>query len=100
MPVLDAATRGDVAYLRALGRNLEGWLRGRVAERFVRPAACGGVCPRYDDDELRELGARAEALAQEVPTVRMMFNNNRGSDAPVAAARMREPLGQAQGVAA
>jgi uncharacterized protein YecE (DUF72 family) len=29
-----------------------------------------------------------------VPTVRMMFNNNRGADAPVAAQRMRELLGQ------
>jgi uncharacterized protein YecE (DUF72 family) len=87
MPALDAATRDDVAYLRAHGRNAEGWMRGRsVAERFAY---------RYDDDELREIAKRAEGLASEVPTVRLMFNNNRGSDAPKAAERMRELLGQA-----
>jgi uncharacterized protein YecE (DUF72 family) len=86
MPNLDVATRPDVAYLRAHGRNLEGYLHGRsVAERFAY---------RYSDEELEELGERAGALAEEVPSVRMMFNNNRGSDAPDAAQRMRELLGQ------
>jgi uncharacterized protein YecE (DUF72 family) len=86
MPPLDAVTRDDVAYLRAHGRNLEGYLRGRsVAERFAY---------RYEDDELRELGQRAEALGEEAAEVRVMFNNNRGSDAPVAATRLRELLGQ------
>src|SRR3954464_9071601 len=86
MPNLDVATRDDVAYLRAHGRNLEGYLRGRsVAERFAYA---------YDDDELGELGERAGKLAEEVPSVRMMFNNNRGADAPKAAQRMRELLGQ------
>jgi uncharacterized protein YecE (DUF72 family) len=87
MPQLDAATRRDVAYLRAHGRNLQGYLRGRsVAERFGY---------RYEDRELEEVGERAQHLAQEVPDVRLMFNNNRGGDAPEAAARMRELLGQA-----
>jgi uncharacterized protein YecE (DUF72 family) len=86
MPALDAATRKDVAYMRAHGRNAEGWMRGRsVAERFAY---------QYDDEELRELGGRAEGLAEEAETVRLMFNNNRGSDAPKAAERMRELLGQ------
>jgi uncharacterized protein YecE (DUF72 family) len=86
MPALDAATRNDVAYLRAHGRNLEGYLRGRkVAERFAY---------RYEDRELEELGERAARLAEEVPNVRLMFNNNRGADAPVAAQRMRELLSQ------
>ena len=86
MPNLDVATRTDLAYLRAHGRNLEGYLRGRsVAERFAY---------RYSDEELEELGERAGKLAREVPTVRMMFNNNRGADAPTAAQRMRELLGQ------
>jgi uncharacterized protein YecE (DUF72 family) len=84
MPPIDAVTRDDVAYLRAHGRNLEGYLRGRsVADRFGY---------RYDDDELRELGERARELAQDAQEVRMMFNNNRGADAPEAAARMRELL--------
>jgi uncharacterized protein YecE (DUF72 family) len=84
MPPIDAVTRDDVAYLRAHGRNLEGYLRGRsVADRFGY---------RYDDDELRELGERARELAQDAQEVRMMFNNNRGGDAPEAATRMRELL--------
>jgi uncharacterized protein YecE (DUF72 family) len=88
MPAIDAATRADVAYLRAHGRNLEGYLRGRtVAERFGY---------RYSDEELSELGDRARRLAQEVQDVRLMFNNNRGADAPQSAARMRELLGQGQ----
>ena len=91
MPQLDVATRGDVAYVRAHGRNLKGYLHGRsVAERFGY---------RYSDAELEELGERAQHLAQEVQTVRLMFNNNRGADAPESAARMRELLGQASAVA-
>jgi uncharacterized protein YecE (DUF72 family) len=86
MPNLDVVTRNDIAYLRAHGRNLEGYTRGRsVAERFAYA---------YEDDELRELGERAGHLAEEVPAVRMMFNNNRGADAPNAAQRMRELLGE------
>jgi uncharacterized protein YecE (DUF72 family) len=86
LPALDAVTRDDLAYLRAHGRNARGWIKGRsVAERFAY---------RYDDAELEELAQRAEGLAEEADTVRMMFNNNRGDDAPVAAARMRELLGQ------
>jgi uncharacterized protein YecE (DUF72 family) len=84
MPPIDAATRDDVAYLRAHGRNVEGYMRGRsVAERFAW---------QYSDDELQELRGRAEGLAEEVPVVRMMFNNNRGADAPKAAERMKELL--------
>jgi uncharacterized protein YecE (DUF72 family) len=86
IPAVDAVTRGDVAYLRAHGRNLEGFTRGRsVAERFAY---------HYADDELRELGERAHELAENASIVRVMFNNNRGADAPVAAQRMRELLGQ------
>jgi uncharacterized protein YecE (DUF72 family) len=86
MPNLDVATRDDIAYLRAHGRNLEGYLRGRsVAERFAYA---------YDDDELHELGERAGKLAEEASAVHVMFNNNRGADAPTAAQRMRELLGQ------
>lgn len=86
IPRLDAVTRDDLAYLRLHGRNARGWIKGRtVAERFAY---------RYDDGELEEIAQRAEGLAEEADTVRMMFNNNRGDDAPVAAQRMRELLGQ------
>ena len=86
VPPVDAVTRDDLAYLRAHGRNAHGWMHGRsVAERFGY---------RYDDAELEELGRRAEELAGKASNVRMMFNNNRGSDAPDAAGRMRELMGQ------
>jgi uncharacterized protein YecE (DUF72 family) len=77
MPPIDVTTRDDVAYLRAHGRNLEGYLHGRsVAERFGY---------RYTKAELRELAGRAHELAAQVRDVRVMFNNNRGRDAPDAA---------------
>src|SRR5918992_405891 len=86
MPPVDAVTHPAVAYIRAHGRNAEGYVRGRsVAERFAY---------RYPDKELEEIGARAQELAGRAEQVRLHFNNNRGSDAPVAAERMRELLGQ------
>jgi uncharacterized protein YecE (DUF72 family) len=86
MPPVDAVTQPGVAYLRAHGRNAEGYVRGRsVAERFAY---------RYDDGELEEIGGRARELANTAEQVRLHFNNNRGSDAPVAAERLRELLGQ------
>ncbi len=86
LPPVDAVTRDDLAYLRLHGRNARGWVKGRsVAERFAY---------RYDDAELEEIVQRAERLAEEADTVRVMFNNNRGDDAPVGAQRMRELLGQ------
>src|SRR4051794_22481186 len=91
MPGLDAVTRSDLAYIRAHGRNTEGYAHGRsVPERFAY---------RYTDDELGELAERARDLAAQVPQVRMQFNNNRGADAPVSARRFRELLGQDPGPA-
>jgi uncharacterized protein YecE (DUF72 family) len=86
LPPFDAVTRGDLAYLRLHGRNARGWVKGRtVAERFGY---------RYSDEQLEQIAQRAQTLAEEADTVRMMFNNNRGDDAPVGAQRMRELLGQ------
>ncbi len=91
MPPIDAVTREDLAYLRAHGRNTEGYMRGRtVAERF------GWV---YSDDELEEIGGRARELGEQAAEVRVMFNNNRSDDAPTAARRLRELLGQDAGPA-
>jgi uncharacterized protein YecE (DUF72 family) len=84
MPPLDDVTNPRLAYFRAHGRNAEGYIRGRsVAERFAW---------RYSDEELEEIAARTHELAEEAEEVRLMFNNNRGSDAPVAAQRMGEIL--------
>jgi uncharacterized protein YecE (DUF72 family) len=90
LPPVDAVTRGDLAYLRAHGRNARGWVKGRsVAERFGY---------EYSTKELREIEHRAERMAEEAGTVRVMMNNNRGADAPVAAQRLRELLGQESAV--
>ncbi len=84
LPPVDAVTRSDLAYLRAHGRNAEGYLRGRsAAERFAW---------RYSDEELHEIAARAELLADEAANVRLIFGN--GAHAIEAAERMRMWLSQ------
>ena len=89
MPPIDAVTHDELAYLRAHGRNTEGYLRGRsVAERFGW---------RYTDEELEEIAGRARALAEQAGQVHVMFNNNRDDDAPTAAQRFQALLGQDPG---
>jgi uncharacterized protein YecE (DUF72 family) len=89
VPNVDAVTHPRLAYLRAHGRNAEGYVHGRsVAERFDHV---------YAEDELRELERRAEGLGEEAEEVRLMFNNNKGDYAPRAAERMRELLGEPAG---
>jgi uncharacterized protein YecE (DUF72 family) len=88
MPPLDAVTNDRLAYLRLHGRNAPGYVAKRsVAERFGW---------QYADEELEEVRERAEALAEDAAEVRVMYNNNRSDDAPVAATRFRELLGQAR----
>ena len=89
MPAVDAVTRDDLGYLRAHGRNAQGYMTGRtVAERFGW---------RYTDQELEEIGTRAHGLAEDAEEVRVMFNNNRSDDAPTAARRFRALQGQDPG---
>ena len=89
LPPVDAVTRDELAYLRAHGRNTDGYLRGKtVAERF------GWI---YSDEELRDIQSRAERLAEDASEVHVMFNNNRDDDAPSAARRLKELLGQNPG---
>jgi uncharacterized protein YecE (DUF72 family) len=91
MPPVDAVTDDRLAYLRAHGRNADGYLKGRtVAERFGW---------EYSDDELGEIAGRATELAERAEIVNVAFNNNRGRDAPASARRMRELLGQDPGPA-
>ena len=89
MPPVDAVTRDDIAYMRAHGRNTDGYMTGRtVAERFGW---------RYNDEELEEIAGRAGELAEQAGEVHVMFNNNRDDDAPTAAQRFRALLGQDPG---
>jgi uncharacterized protein YecE (DUF72 family) len=91
LPPVDVVTRRDLAYLRAHGRDTEGYLKGKtVAERF------GWV---YSDEELQEIATRAKALAEDAGQVHVAFNNNRSSDAPDSARRFRELIGQDPGPA-
>jgi uncharacterized protein YecE (DUF72 family) len=91
LPPVDAVTRRDISYMRAHGRNTEGYLKGKtVAERF------GWV---YSDQELQEIAGRAKALAEDAGQVHVAFNNNRSSDAPDSARRFRELIGQDPGPA-
>jgi uncharacterized protein YecE (DUF72 family) len=91
MPDVDAVTTPDLAYMRLHGRNAEGYLKGKsVAERFAWD---------YSDEELEEIARRVEGLAEDAAGVHVMFNNNRGADAPSAARRFRTLMGQDAGPA-
>jgi uncharacterized protein YecE (DUF72 family) len=80
MPPVDAVTRGDLAYLRAHGRNAEGYLKGRsAAERFDYA---------YTDAELDELAARARKLDAE----RVVCVLSNGAHALDSALGLRERL--------
>ena len=89
MPPVDAVTRDDLAYVRLHGRDTEGYLKGgSVAERF------GWI---YSDEELEEVAGRVRNLAEQAADVHVFFNNNRDDDAPSAASRFRELIGQDPG---
>ncbi len=91
LPAVDAVTRDDLAYMRAHGRNAEGYTTGKtVAERFGW---------EYSDEELEDIGSRAHSMAEQAAEVHVQFNNNRGADAPTSARRMRQLLGQDPGPA-
>jgi uncharacterized protein YecE (DUF72 family) len=81
MPAVDAVTDRRLAYLRAHGRNTEGYVSGRsVAERFDYD---------YPDAELEEIADRAEQLSRIAIDTHILFNNNKSSYAPDAAARLQ-----------
>lgn len=89
MPDVDAVTNPDLAYIRLHGRNAEGYLKGKsVAERFGWD---------YSAKELDEVAERARGMAEEAGFVHVMFNNNRGADAPTSARAFRTLMGQDPG---
>ncbi len=80
MPPVDAVTRGDLAYLRAHGRDAEAYLKGRsAAERFDYA---------YTDAELDELAERARGLDAE----RVLCALSNGAHALDSALGMRQRL--------
>ena len=84
MPALDLVTNPALSYLRLHGRNEEGYLHGKsVAQRFDYV---------YSDDELDDIGARIERLAEDAREVHIAFNNNRSNYAPKAAESLRRKL--------
>jgi uncharacterized protein YecE (DUF72 family) len=81
MPGVDIVTDRQLAYLRAHGRNRKGYVSGRtVAERFDHD---------YSNAELKEIAGRVKDLARGADEVHVVFNNNKSSYAPEAAARFR-----------
>jgi uncharacterized protein YecE (DUF72 family) len=89
MPPIDAVTTDALAYMRMHGRDAHGYMHGKsVAERFAWD---------YSDEELEEIAGRVRAMAEEAREVHALFNNNRGADAPSAASRFRELIGQDPG---
>jgi uncharacterized protein YecE (DUF72 family) len=89
MPDVDAVTNPDLAYIRLHGRNAEGYLKGKsVAERFGWD---------YSDEELQEVAERARGMAEDAGFVHVMFNNNRGADAPTSARKFRMLMDQDPG---
>jgi uncharacterized protein YecE (DUF72 family) len=89
MPDVDAVTNPGLAYMRLHGRNAEGYLKGKsVAERFGWD---------YTPEELEEVAERVRGMAEEAGFVHVMFNNNRGADAPTSARAFRTLMGQDPG---
>jgi uncharacterized protein YecE (DUF72 family) len=82
MPPADDVTRSDLAYLRAHGRNKEGYLKGRsAAERFDY---------RYPKKELEELAQRARKLDRDAERVLCVLSN--GEHALGSAEKLRAAL--------
>jgi uncharacterized protein YecE (DUF72 family) len=81
LPSVDLISNPRMAYLRAHGRNIEGYIRGRtVATRFDHV---------YSQSELKEIAGRAQQAAEQVKDVHVIFNNNKADYAPRAAIQLQ-----------
>jgi len=88
LPNIDLVTSHELAYLRAHGRNAEGYIRQRtVAGRFDYD---------YPGRELVEIGERADKAAKKAGEVHVIFNNNKADYAPRAALGLQQILLQRQ----
>jgi uncharacterized protein YecE (DUF72 family) len=84
LPSIDLITTRRLAYLRAHGRNAEGYIRERtVAGRFDYD---------YPKSELHEIAERAARTVREVEEMHVVYNNNKADYAPRAAATFQQIL--------
>ncbi len=85
MPNTSTVTSPELAYLRLHGRNTKGYVRGRtVAERFDY---------LYSATELEEIANRVVQMANEAPTMHVIYNNNASDYAPLNAEQFKILLG-------
>ena len=84
MPGIDLVTSPQLAYLRAHGRNVQGYIRERtVAGRFDYI---------YSKKELKEIAQRATNAAARAQEVHVVYNNNKADYAPRAATEFQHLL--------
>ena len=82
MPNVDNLTTPKLFYLRAHGRNAEGYITGRtVQERFNHD---------YTKEELVSIEERLTKFDTKAQKIFAVFNNNRNRFAPDAAARLQQ----------
>ena len=82
MPTVELVTTPELAYYRLHGRNVQGYVRGRtVATRFNY---------LYSDEELEEIAAKVEDLAQQAAETHIVYNNNASDYAIRSAKRFQE----------
>jgi uncharacterized protein YecE (DUF72 family) len=84
LPPIDLVSNRRLAYLRAHGRNVSGYIRGRsVAERFDHD---------YSNKELKQIAQRVVKVTAPVREVHVIYNNNKSDFAPRAAAGFQKIL--------
>ncbi len=84
LPAIDLVTTPKLAYLRAHGRNAQGYIRQRtVAGRFDYD---------YPKEELAEIAQRSVKAAGKAEQVHVIYNNNKADYAPRAAAGFQKIL--------
>ena len=84
MPKIDVVTNRKLAYLRAHGRNTQGYIAGRtVAERFNY---------EYSEKEIQGMAKRAENIVKHADELHMVYNNNASNYAPKAALALQKAL--------
>jgi uncharacterized protein YecE (DUF72 family) len=84
MPSIDLVSSDKLAYMRAHGRNAEGYVRGRAV-----PVRFSYI---YSHEELRNVVERATKAAEKASDVHIVYNNNKADYAPRAAALTRQIL--------